>query len=250
MALRSKRVAFSLSLLFLLFLLLFFYSDDISSAIRSSSSLDLAEPLVPSSHVYVVSLPRRQDRRHQMEMLRKYLSLDWTYHDALHSESFIVSHVLHHVAAWRKEVVQALRTNQTDSTGITIPFEWPHDFEKLVALNHPLSDPLSQSLKYNYYSQDNEPLTCAVNDSIIIPYSPLTRPHQILTPARVACWYSHLTAIQKIANGRDRQVGIIFEDDIDMERNIRDRLGHVWGALPHDWDLVFLGRWTYIFDCC
>jgi GR25 family glycosyltransferase involved in LPS biosynthesis len=36
-------------------------------------------------------------------------------------------------------------------------------------------------------------------------------------------------------------IAVVLEDDIDMEHDIRERLGSVWGRLPDEWDIVFLG---------
>ncbi|PFH45031.1 hypothetical protein AMATHDRAFT_125371, partial [Amanita thiersii Skay4041] len=65
-----------------------------------------------------------------------------------------------------------------------------------------------------------------------------------LTPARVACWHSHLPLIHRIANKENlemRDSVLILEDDIDMERDIRGQLAGMWPLLPDDWDIVYLG---------
>ncbi|KAE9389983.1 hypothetical protein BT96DRAFT_926178 [Gymnopus androsaceus JB14] len=76
-----------------------------------------------------------------------------------------------------------------------------------------------------------------------------------LTPARVACWYSHLMVLRRIVernnayyelspgrNTSNEHISVIFEDDIDMEKDIRQRLARIWHVLPSDWDIVFLGH--------
>jgi GR25 family glycosyltransferase involved in LPS biosynthesis len=46
-----------------------------------------------------------------------------------------------------------------------------------------------------------------------------------------------------VANSDDKHgVSLVLEDDIDMEQDIRQRLASVWSALPHTWDIVFLGE--------
>jgi hypothetical protein len=37
-------------------------------------------------------------------------------------------------------------------------------------------------------------------------------------------------------------VGIVVEDDVDIERDIHVRLATLWLALPENWDIVFLGK--------
>jgi len=71
--------------------------------------------------------------------------------------------------------------------------------------------------------------------------------HMILTSARVACWYSHLKVIHEIANtpihtGKVQGTHIVLEDDVDMEADIQEQIGLLWGYLPERWDIVFLGN--------
>ena len=69
----------------------------------------------------------------------------------------------------------------------------------------------------------------------------------------VACWYSHLRLIFEAAQRtRNVEIGarpwdgkegvaIVFEDDVDVEWDLRERLEKMWVDLPRDWDIVFLG---------
>ncbi|KAI0932789.1 hypothetical protein AcV5_010478 [Taiwanofungus camphoratus] len=109
------------------------------------------------------------------------------------------------------------------------------------------------------------PLTCSTRNFITGPPYAITLPaYMILTPAKVACWFSHLEVIERIANSALPQVktkptsqndtkktvgkmisddvAVVLEDDIDMEWDIRRRLQSVWSALPDAWDIVFLGH--------
>ncbi|KZT64019.1 hypothetical protein DAEQUDRAFT_733160 [Daedalea quercina L-15889] len=47
---------------------------------------------------------------------------------------------------------------------------------------------------------------------------------------------------QPDAHSQTDEVSVILEDDVDMERDIHDRLREVWRSLPDDWDIVFLGH--------
>ena len=88
---------------------------------------------------------------------------------------------------------------------------------------------------------DPTPLACASGNDVsaaLLPNLPL---HRRLTPAKVACWYSHLQTIREIANGKDEAV-LILEDDVDIERDVKWRLRALLGALPNDWDIVYLGK--------
>ncbi|OBZ79568.1 hypothetical protein A0H81_00264 [Grifola frondosa] len=119
--------------------------------------------------------------------------------------------------------------------------------------------PSHPGLHYDLYSAVHPPLTCAARNSITgVPYAPSVPAYMLLTPAKIACWASHVKVIRRIADGGSimntgpatesmlgiggyEDVTVVLEDDIDMERDIRDRLRSVWGALPEQWDIVFLG---------
>ena len=67
-----------------------------------------------------------------------------------------------------------------------------------------------------------------------------------LSRGMIACWHSHMRVLRLIAEGPD-DVGIVFEDDIDMESDLYSRLTHMWSSLPPDWDIVVLGAVLFLF---
>lgn len=91
------------------------------------------------------------------------------------------------------------------------------------------------------------PLACASGDQLLAPFSQDLPPYKRLTPAKVACWHSHLQAIRQIANGGD-SAALVLEDDVDMERDISARLRALWDALPDSWDIVYLGETRHIYS--
>jgi len=202
----------------------------------------------PFGQIYVVSLPTRQDRRQDMEKLRTLLGLSWTYFDAFPADNSLVGSIL----GW----VDSLRTNASlESYGYKIPFlgsnlTWPEDIEELVSSDDKLelwnSDRSSWPLPPNFSTPPPyPPIACATKDFDIPDDATALREHLILTPARVACWHSHVSVIQQVANvDRSRDIGatLILEDDVDMESDIQAQLSIIWPALPHDWDMVFLGE--------
>ncbi|KAF9490281.1 hypothetical protein BDN71DRAFT_200392 [Pleurotus eryngii] len=173
-----------------------------------------------AAQLFVISLPRRTDRREQMDFLRGSLGLHWTYIDALDAEDPLVDALL--------DRVRRSRLINSNSSVLQWP-ESPHE-------------PLFEADVTDWIDPDSSPLTCALEDNIIPPYSADTPQHLILTRSRIACWHSHLTAIRQIAMSTSQYPSVILEDDIDMERDIRDRLHSIWHLLPEDWDIVFLGH--------
>jgi hypothetical protein len=230
------------------------------------------------SKIYVISLPRRTDRRLQMDRLRDAIHLNWTYWDACEANAPVVSTILRQVRVLRSQLVPrpksggdalwAMRHNMTVSA-----FDWPHNLEDVICsqetLQHSGADlwtrPSSHSLSdldvpaeivdpyaFNPTRSPSEPvqvsalsdpipLACASGNNVSAASLPNLPPYRHLTPAKVACWYSHLQAIREIANGKDETV-LILEDDVDIERDVRLRLRALLDALPNDWDIVYLGK--------
>ncbi|KIY45396.1 hypothetical protein FISHEDRAFT_49241 [Fistulina hepatica ATCC 64428] len=180
-----------------------------------------------ASQVFVVSLPRRKDRRRDMEILRQALDTKWTYIDAIDGDNTVVSNIM---------MIKRY----------TLPFKWPAEID-LLSASHSVIDKAGSEIwdtsDLSLSSDVFPPLSAALEDNTILPYSSSLRAWQTLTPARVACWYSHMSVLRKIVDGaRDTShVSLILEDDIDVEKDIAPRLRSVWHNLPLDWDIVFLG---------
>ncbi|CAA7267312.1 unnamed protein product [Cyclocybe aegerita] len=189
--------------------------------------------------IYVISLPARHDRRKDMEKIRLSLNLSWTYVDALPSANPLVGIMMQWITLVRNRPPYLTRSDDSPSPDKT-SFSWPEDAETMNELDFWNVDPWP-SLFGVPISSSLQPLASATQDFTIASNASKLPEHLILTPSRVACWYSHLCVIQKIANSGD-SVSIILEDDIDMERDIHAHLRHIWPNLPPDWDIVFLGH--------
>ncbi|KAI0044898.1 hypothetical protein FA95DRAFT_1561739 [Auriscalpium vulgare] len=249
--------------------------------------------LLAVPRIYVVSLPRRTDRRAQMEQLRSTLGMRWEYVDALDGPAQDVITLM--------QQVHVLRTALRNSTSVgdashfrqppqdpalrmgipaaddahapcNVPtLRWPRDLEDPLRSQGPLP-PLGADLWLMPHARGSSEhfvpsegaleisnsstlsggsdsrvaaalpeLACASKDSVLADFSPMLPPYKRLTPAKVACWHSHLQAIRAIANGDD-SAALVLEDDVDMERDIDERLGGLWEALPKNWDIVYLGE--------
>ncbi|KAF5376953.1 hypothetical protein D9615_007250 [Tricholomella constricta] len=162
----------------------------------------------------------RTDRRKDMEHLRKTLGLRWTYMEAADTSNPIVNKILHSVRLIR----------DTHSPKDINPWSPGFLTSPPPARGPPPSSP---------------PIPCATRNNTITLYTASLPEFKILTLARIACWYSHVSVIQKIANDRTLRPDdtvLVLEDDVDMERDIHQRLRHVWSFLPAGWDIVYLGH--------
>ncbi|TCD68581.1 hypothetical protein EIP91_010369 [Steccherinum ochraceum] len=218
--------------------------------------------------VFVVSLPQRSDRREDMEMLRRTLSLNWTWVDATSANDPVVTAILDEVELLRAQ------TNPSSSES-RASFDWPDDFSagsrefpqtlqahdltsstakslsgsQNTATSLPSAAPSDAVISLSIHPDDvKPPLTCANRNFISgPPYTPSLPSYMHLTRAKIACWYSHMEVIEAIGSdvGVDDECGdvaLVLEDDIDMEKDIKERLHALWPSLPPQWDVVFLGH--------
>ncbi|RDB27273.1 Lsg locus putative protein 4 [Hypsizygus marmoreus] len=233
-----------LPLVFLFGLLSFIFLHAVLNSRRPhleplTGSLESDHSLLPwnqtlgvASRVYVLSLPRRSDRQKDMEHLRKTLGLQWTYVEAIGTHNAMIKRIMDSVRSIREKNFYER------------PFLWPDVLPPLserIDLWSPEflveTDPSTHSIE--------KPMLCATKNNTVRSYKPNLPTHLILTPARVACWLSHMSIIQTIANDdalKAEDAAIVFEDDINMERDIGQRLEHLWPFLPRDWDIVYLGH--------
>jgi hypothetical protein len=233
----------------------------------SNSSLDVV------SKIYVISLPRRTDRRLQMDRLRDALHLNWTYMDACEANASVVTTILRQVHVLRSQLMPQPKLGDARMRHhvIVSAFDWPHDLEdticsletlqpsgadiwtlpssnRLSDLDVPaeLADPYaftrSPSVQASAASEPT-PLACASGNNVSATSPPNLPPYRHLTAAKVACWYSHLQTIREIANGENEAV-LVLEDDVDIEWDVKKRLQALLVALPNDWDMVYLGKST------
>lgn len=221
--------------------------------------------------IFVVSLPWRMDRREDMERIRRDLGLNWTLVDATTSTQPAVLDILDNVRLLREGLAQS-----QEEPYFEWPDEWPEDFpigsdfwtydSETSALPPPESSDLSLSRirsETTATSSEEEksqpaPLTCATRNSTTgISFVPSLPTYMHLTPAKVACWHSHVRVIQDIStrllaglpnNSSCKGATLILEDDVDMEKDIGERLHALWPGLPSQWDIVFLGQFL-IYAC-
>lgn len=244
-----------------------------------TSETDRSKLLGFADKIYVVSLPRRLDRREQIERLSVALDFTFEYLDAVELDTFATESVLDHVMDQR-EITQ--RNNST--------FAWPKDMDNAARARTPLgldgadlwlSDGFVRQFpgdttrerrrirkpRLNPTTEKHASLTCSTENNAVIPWTPGLPDYKLLTPGKLSCWYSHLLAVRSAANpghsaddsrtladglGRpnrgqtDSSPGstittLILEDDIDMEHDIHQTIKMLWPSLPVSWDIVFLG---------
>ncbi|KAH8992105.1 hypothetical protein EDB92DRAFT_1797781 [Lactarius akahatsu] len=241
----------------------------VDPSVRNPSYQQLSHVL--AFKTYVISLPRRADRRAQMDLLKDVLHVNWTYMDAVEANTSAVTTILRQVYILRSQLESRLEYgNEHVQDDVTFPvFDWPRDIETVIHSRGPLR-PLGADLWTLPPSHDSTdlathasmerphtsanmpsakpvasvgppPLACASGNNVSATFSSNLPLYRHLTAAKVACWYSHFQTIRDVANGEHEAV-MVLEDDVDMEHDMDKRLQALWGALPRDWDVVYLGH--------
>jgi hypothetical protein len=203
-----------------------------------------ARTLGVASDIFVISLPRRTDRRSGMVKLADILRLDFTWVDAVDVTDQDMDKIMQHVRAQR--YIELLPSFKPGSFKDILTQSTPDGLfgSDLWTLN--ASDPRvaqnSNALSV-FRNLEDVPIPCARGS----PFRPLAVPPgkpgktTLLSKPMVACWHSHLQVIRRIVRAPENRVSIVFEDDVDLEWDIETRLVALWPFLPQDWDIVFLG---------
>lgn len=214
------------------------------------------------ANTFVVSLPHRTDRRIGMKLLRDTLAVNWTYVDATAAGSPTVSWLVNCIRSTRAAHASSAATTSED-------FAWP---ESVGAVMEAANETAVDGSVYLWCPRpDNEgapadedriaatsvelsPLTCATrNFTTGPPYDPSLPPHMLLTPAKVACWHSHLRVLERFAHGQmaggavsAHEMVLVLEDDVNVESDVQSTLPGLMEQLPPTWDMLFLGASTVI----
>jgi hypothetical protein len=228
-----------------------FASEDYSSEYRrllsTVSPLDRvphSKTLGVASRIYVIGLPRREDRRASMEKLARAMDITLTWHNATDSSSPIATEILERVRWAREEARKGHEAELQGSDSFPLVFPDHEQLDEFLGADDidgselwflPQSSPFALPPLPPPPIPDTRPPVTYVHDrSTATPY--------LFTAASAACWHSHFTLLRRIADGDD-DVALIFEDDIDMEWDLEKRLRYLWKFLPdHAWDQVMIGH--------
>lgn len=194
----------------------------LSSRTSWTSILHVA-PLHVISQILVISLPRREDRRIEMDKLRGYLRLEWTYIDAFDADEPVIANILHQVHIVRN-----------------VSGSYSHSYQRRNFSEYANSDlwmHIPSSISFNY--DPNHPLTCAKGENEIPSFTSDMHQHEVLSKGMIACWLSHLMALRIAA--ADSKATLILEDDVDIDWDLVNIVNRNWRALPSTWDIVYLG---------
>ncbi|KAE9402229.1 hypothetical protein BT96DRAFT_563797 [Gymnopus androsaceus JB14] len=217
--------------------------------------------------IWIITLETRQDRQDHMRALAEALNLSFTYHfarDPYHNATD--RQTLEDVAnfvLWERHQVEYKDPPITDTLTRLFPFEWsedaqpgsiarlrPDDIQGADLWLLPDSDPRKPTIpssfpRYILSSDENghldqtkgeKPPFVVWQDNALVEGID-TR----LDPPITACWLSHYEVLRKIAESEDEGPQLIFEDDVDFEWDLQQRLYQILPKVP-GWEVLFLGH--------
>jgi GR25 family glycosyltransferase involved in LPS biosynthesis len=71
--------------------------------------------------------------------------------------------------------------------------------------------------------------------------------HYQLTRGAIGCYLSHMKVYDLIATG-DTDYGIVFEDDVSIDKNVLSKLNTVLTTMDDTWDIMLLGCHCIVCD--
>jgi GR25 family glycosyltransferase involved in LPS biosynthesis len=194
----------------------------------NSTSIFHIAPIEDISQILVISLPRRVDRRKDMDKMKDYFHFDWTYVDAFDSNETVIDNVLQQVREIRSHLRLSHRENSTLTYKTTDSDPWLH-------------------MKTILGPEASEPMACAKEEDTIPDFTSELHSYEILSRGMIACWLSHLMAL-RIAVVEEGPT-MILEDDVDFDWQFTDILNSNWHALPASWEMVYLGISLPFAEC-
>ncbi|KAL7337212.1 hypothetical protein BJY59DRAFT_704659 [Rhodotorula toruloides] len=224
----------------------------------SPSSQITHSPTLTFDHIYVLSLPTRQDRREQMEELAKAHGLRITFVDAVNKKEPFIRWIAERAVEVRAERLEIMaRARKVDVStlgGLHIGNDWlvqtpspdsPRPFP-------PRNDPRYASHGGNWVEYLEAHASAGTLDQLV-PSDPqlnvtaaLWDPNERIAGRQVnegviSTFWGHTRAIKMILENGDRSA-LVLEDDVDVEWDLERLWSRIERRLPEDWESAFLGH--------
>ncbi|BGP00693.1 hypothetical protein RTBOTA2_004952 [Rhodotorula toruloides] len=215
-------------------------------------------PTLTFDHIYVLSLPTRQDRREQMEELAKAHGLRITFVDAVNkNEPFIrwIAERAVEVRAERLEIMaRARKVDVSTLGGLHIGNDWLVQTPSPDSARPfpPRNDPRYASHGGNWVEYLEAHASAGTLDQLV-PSDPqlnvtaaLWDPNERIAGRQVnegviSTFWGHTRAIKMILENGDRSA-LVLEDDVDVEWDLERLWSRIERRLPEDWESAFLGH--------
>ncbi|GAA6017739.1 hypothetical protein JCM11491_001188 [Sporobolomyces phaffii] len=226
-------------------------------------------PTLAFSHIYVLSLPSRQDRRDQMTQLARALGITIEFVDAMDKQSPVFGWIADRVQETRKLrkkiISKARKVAQSSVGGISIAGDWLTPYPdhqhapSTVFPTYPLP-PSTSPLRKQLAATDSrdwvehlekldslgrlaelEPAKRGVDVTKQL-WDPLERVKvRQLSRGVMSTWFGQTRVMKRIVERGDESA-LVLEDDVDFEWDLERLWNTVQRKLPNEWDITYLGH--------
>ena len=240
---------------------------------HSPHSYTKHSPTLTFDHIYVVSLPKRTDRRERMDKIARALGLKFTYIDAMSKDSSMLGWIAERVSEVRQRkrpiLAGALGIPEDEVGGMGVDSHWLKTADRRIGLHFPDLKTLDERwhlVKGKSVPENDERVAGEGRVVDWVTYLEKTEDHTSLQPsdpavnvqellhdpmeklearqindAVLATWYSQVNAWKQVVENKDASA-LILEDDIDLEWDIERIWPNIERALPPTWEIVLLGH--------
>ncbi|KAL8283553.1 hypothetical protein RQP46_005656 [Phenoliferia psychrophenolica] len=241
------------------------YPHDPTNALSYRNHLELTtspasqithSPTLGFSHIYVLSLPHRTDRREDMRKLARALGLEISFIDAAKKEEPFFQWIAERVAEVRikrRALMAAARKVKPEKLGglavgsvWATPFQDPHTREPF---------PLLPDARYpsGNWTSHLELAHSTGTLSSLVPSTPDLNITDVLWDKRewlptrqvndgvMSTYWGHTRVLKHIVEAGDESA-LVLEDDVDLEWDLERLWARIARKLPKDWETVHLGH--------
>ncbi|KWU43897.1 hypothetical protein RHOSPDRAFT_6876, partial [Rhodotorula sp. JG-1b] len=217
-------------------------------------------PTLTFDRIYVLSLPTRLDRRHEMLHLARAHGFELTFVDAVNkSEPFIkwIAEQVAHVRPERLEITARVRGVDVSTLGgLHVGNDWLTPNPSLRSSDPdrfpPRTDPRFSSHNGDWVAHLESHAEAGTLSSLVPSDPNFNVTHALwdhneaiagrqVNEGVISTYWGHTRAIKQVIENGDRSA-LILEDDVDWEWELERLWSRMERKLPADWDSVLLGH--------
>ncbi|GAA5938215.1 glycosyltransferase family 25 protein [Sporobolomyces koalae] len=231
------------------------YRNHLEEATSPPSQI-VHSPTLTFDHIYVLSLPTRDDRRAQMQQLARAHGLKITFVDAVHKDAPFIRWIAERAVEVRRERLRIMAevrgVSESSLGGLHVGNDWlvqtpdpksPTPFPPLIDPRYPSGDWVAHleahdeagTLERLHPDNPNLNITEALYD-----HNERIDGRQV-NEGVISTFWGHSRAMKMILKNRDRSA-LILEDDVDVEWDLERMWSRIEKKLPRTWDATLLGH--------
>ncbi|GAA5865052.1 hypothetical protein JCM8547_007695 [Rhodosporidiobolus lusitaniae] len=231
------------------------YRDHLERTTSPASQI-YHSPTLTFDHIYVLSLPTRQDRRDQMNDLAKAHGLKLTFVDAVNKNEPFIRWIAERAVEIRKDrlriMAEAQGVKESSFGGLHVGNDW------LVQTPSPKSSqpfPVIKDKRFptgnwvDYLEAHDDAGTLdqlkPKNSNLNVTEALWDHNERIagrqVNEGVISTFWGHTRAMKQIVKNGDRSA-LVLEDDVDVEWDLERLWSRIERRLPEDWDATLLGH--------